>query len=362
MLASDLHLRSAPDARAGQTALPTPDALRQTLPRTADVARSVERARVAVRDILAGRDPRLIVIVGPCSLHDPTEALVYARRLARLAREHRDTLVIAMRCYVEKPRTTLGWKGLVHDPDLDGSGDIARGLSLSRSLLLSISRLGLPCASELLDPIVARYLEDLIAWGSIGARTAQSQPHRELASGYPAPIGVKNTTDGNVQPAIDAVESARAPHSALSIDLLGRPVRQRTPGNPTAHIVLRGGSRGPNCDRETIERSARAVARTERERPILVDCSHGNSGKDHRLQGAVVRRLLADRSPKLAGVMIESNLRAGRQPWRPGDCPRPGLSITDACLGWAATRRLVGEVAETLRGAEVAPRESEILL
>ena len=349
MLATDPLLQHAFDAREELTTLPTPDELRALLPRTGTVARSVERAREGVRDVLAGRDPRLIVIVGPCSLHDPTEALVYARRLARLAREHRDTLLIAMRCYVEKPRTTLGWKGLVHDPDLDGSGDIARGLSLARSLLLAINRLGLPCASELLDPIVARYLEDLMVWGSIGARTAQSQPHRELASGYRAPIGVKNTTDGDVQPAIDAVESARAPHSTLSIDRLGRAVRQRTLGNPSTHIVLRGGRAGPNCDRETIERSARAVAQTGRERPVLVDCSHGNSGKDHRLQEAVAHGLLADRSPRLAGLLIESNLRAGRQSWNPGERPQPGLSITDACIGWTATRRLVSGVARTLR-------------
>lgn len=358
MLAADLQTPSAPDAPADHAALPSPDELRADWPRTEAVARCVERGRTAVRDVLDGRDPRLIVIVGPCSLHDPGETLVYARRLARLAREHRDTLVITMRCYLEKPRTTLGWKGLVHDPDLDGKGDIARGLAVSRALLLEINRLGLPCATELLDPIVARYLEDLIAWGSIGARTAQSQTHRELASGYPAAIGVKNTTDGDIQAAIDAVASARAPHSALSIDCRGRAVAQRTAGNPSAHIVLRGGGRGPNCDRATIERTALAVARTAAERPVLVDCSHGNSGKDHRRQAAVVQGLLDDRSPRLAGVLIESNLRSGRQPWEPGKTPQPGLSITDACLGWAPTRRLVGQLAAALRSVVAARPEA----
>jgi 3-deoxy-7-phosphoheptulonate synthase len=353
MLAAQLPTAVAaatPDGCDAPMPLPSPNAVREALPRSSAAASCVEAGRRALRDVLAGRDDRLVVIAGPCSLHDPSETLVYARRLRRLASENSDALVVAMRCYVEKPRTTVGWKGLAHDPGLDGSGDVARGILLSRALLHEISTLGLPCATELLDPIVARYLEDLVAWGSIGARTAQSQTHRELASGHPAPIGVKNATDGDVQPAIDAVEATRAAHSALTIDANGRAGVRRTPGNASAHIVLRGGRSGPNCDCATIERTADAIARSARERPVLVDCSHGNSRKDHRRQAQVARQLLDRRSPRLAGVLIESNLRAGRQPWRPGERPAPGLSITDACIGWAQTRRLVGQLAEAVRG------------
>jgi 3-deoxy-7-phosphoheptulonate synthase len=337
-------------APASHAALPSPAALRAALPCDDAAARAVARGRAAIADVLAGRDPRWVVIAGPCSLHDPAGTLIYARRLAQLAAAHRDTLVVAMRCYVEKPRTTLGWRGLVHDPDLDGRGDVARGLAVSRALLREINRLGLPCATELLDPIVARYLEDLVAWGGIGARTAQSQTHRELASGHPAPIGFKNATDGDVQPAIDAVAAARAPHTALTIDLQGRAVVHRTPGNAAAHVVLRGGSAGPNHDRATIERAAEAVARHPAERPILVDCSHGNSGKDPARQGGVLRELLAARSPRVAGALLESNLRTGRQSLDPGSRPRVGVSVTDACVGWRETRRLVEQLAASLRG------------
>ena len=333
------------------SALPSPHALRQALPIRPDIARNVERGRSAFRDVLAGRNSRLMVIAGPCSLHDPDEALEYARRLALVARDHSDTLVVAMRTYLERPRTTLGWKGLVRDPDLDGRSDVGRGLRVARELLLDINRLGMPCASELLDPIVARYLDDLIAWGSIGARTAESQTHRELASGFPAPVGVKNGTSGEVQPAIDAVTAARAPHMVLSIDATGQAIAHRTAGNCDAHIVLRGGSRGPNCDRATIERAGDAVARSRAERPVLVDCSHGNSGGDFLRQPAVALELLRPRSPRLAGVLIESNLRSGKQSWSPGEPLATGLSITDSCLGWNRTEGLLRELAEALRRA-----------
>ena len=351
MLAIDLPTPVASTGAAATTALPSPARLREVLPLDAVAAATVGAGRAAIRDVLAGRDPRWIVIAGPCSLHDPAETLRYAALLARVAERHRDALVVAMRCYVEKPRTTLGWKGLVHDPGLDGTGDLARGLALSRALMLEIARLGLPVATELLDPIVARYLEDAVAWGSIGARTAHSQTHRELASGHPAPIGVKNAPDGDVQSAIDAVSAARAEHTALSVDPDGRVAALLTPGNDAAHIVLRGGSAGPNHAADVVQSAGDAIARSDAERGVLVDCSHGNSRKDPTRQPTVARELLTDRPSRLAGVLIESNLRPGRQSWSTGERPEPGLSITDACLGWLETKRLIDEVAAAARRA-----------
>jgi len=355
MLATRFPDAAAPDVAeldltASHTPLPSPAELRAALPLCHDARRSVEKGRRALRDVLSGRDPRLVVIVGPCSLHDRAGALEYARRLQRLALEHSDALVVVMRTYVEKPRTTVGWKGLVNDPRLDGSSDIATGLRTARELLLAINQLGVPCATELLDPIAARYLEDLVAWGGIGARTVESQTHRELASGFPAPVGVKNATDGSVQSAVDAIVAARAPHQTLSIDERGAVAVRRSPGNRHAHVVLRGGRDGPNCDRATLERAAAGVARTREERPVLVDCSHGNSGKDYRRQGDVLTKLLDDRSTRLAGVLLESNLREGRQDAAPGKPPLPGLSITDACIGWDETERLLSTLAQALRG------------
>lgn len=345
------HAAEASGGAGAATPLPSPAELGRRLPLCEAAAHTVDAGRAALRDVLAGRDPRLVVIAGPCGVHDSASTLVYARRLKRLADEHADALVVLMRCYVEKPRTRLGWKGLAHDPDLDGSGDIARGIALSRALLLEISRMGLPCASELLDPVVARYLEDTIAWGSIGARTAHSQTHRELASGHPAPIGVKNAPDGDVQVAVDAVVAARAAHGALTIDETGRVVARRTGGNPDGHVVLRGGTAGPNADRDSIEGAADALGCGPGERPVLVDCSHGNARGDLRRQIEVARSLAADRSPRLAGLLIESHLQQGRQDWTPGTPPRPGLSLTDPCLGWRPTRALLGQLAGAVRRA-----------
>jgi 3-deoxy-7-phosphoheptulonate synthase len=338
-----------PAEQRAERVLPTPLELAQRLPLAGAAAATVARGREALRAILDGRDPRRVAIVGPCSLHEAEGTFEFARRLRTLADELGDELLIVMRTYVEKPRSTVGWKGLVNDPHLDGSCDIAHGLGLAREWMLRISAMGLPCASELLDPLAAPYFADLLTWGGIGARTAESQPHRELASGFPAPVGFKNGTQGDLQGALDAVVAARAPQSAIGLDARGRATVRRLPGNPYAHVVLRGGKHGSNHDAATVERAARALRRDRGGmRPVLVDCSHGNSGKDPALQSvvlqAVLRQLRAgDRS--IAGVLLESHLRPGRQVWRAGEARPTGISITDACIGWDETEQLLRNAA-----------------
>ena len=321
-----------------------------------DAARArVSGTRAAIRDLLHGRDARrLLVVVGPCSIHDPAAALEYAARLARVAARTRDALLVVMRAYFEKPRTTVGWKGLINDPHLDGTCDIPQGLRLARETLLRVNRLGVPCGSELLDPISPQYVADLLAWGSIGARTSQSQTHRELASGVSMPVGFKNGTDGNVEVARDAMIAARHPHSFLGIDADGAAAAVATRGNPDRHLVLRGGDR-PNHGPRDVARAAALVAGEGVARPVLVDCSHGNSGKDHTRQAGVCREVLAQvrgGQGAILGVLLESNLEPGRQDWRPGAPLRYGVSITDACMGWAETEALLEEIA----GAAAARR------
>ncbi len=334
------------------SALPSPAALAQRLPRTPAAAATVERGRSALRDALHGKDPRFVVIVGPCSIHGAGDALDYARRLARLAHELGDVLTLVMRTYFEKPRSALGWKGLISDPHLDGSCDLALGVARAREILCAVNELGVPCASEILDPIVRHYIGDLLAWACIGARTSESQIHREMASGLPLPVGVKNPTSGELAPAVDALLAARSPHRHLGVGADGGFVRVETSGNPDVHLVLRGGARGPNFRPADVARAAQLVAPFALARPILVDCSHGNSGKDPGRQPAVLRALLAQfEAPEtpLLGAMLESHLEAGRQSLVPGAAPAYGVSLTDACLGWDATEALLREAAERLR-------------
>jgi 3-deoxy-7-phosphoheptulonate synthase len=300
-------------------------------------------SRQAVRRIVHGDDGRLLVIVGPCSVHDPRAALEYAGRLATERRRHADELEIVMRVYFEKPRTTVGWKGLINDPDLDGSFRIHEGLRIARNLLLDINRLGLPAAGELLDTLSPQYLSDLLSWGAIGARTTESQVHRELASGASMPIGFKNGTDGNVKVAIDAVLAAAQPHSFLGMHKNGRIAVVRTRGNGDGHVILRGGKQ-PNCDRESISTVTAALSGAGLRPAVVVDASHANAGKDPHRQIAVLDDLeaqIASGSRAVMGVMIESHLVEGRQDFVPGrDDPRvlsPGQSITDACIGWGDT-------------------------
>jgi 3-deoxy-7-phosphoheptulonate synthase len=329
--------------------LPPPRAVKQTLPLSAAAAATVLDGRGAIRDVLHGRDrSRLVVIVGPCSIHDPGVAGEYAERLARVAGATRDALVVVMRTYFEKPRTTVGWKGLLNDPRLDGSCDLPAGLELARSVLLQVNELGLPCASELLDPIAPQYLGDLLSWAAIGARTTESQTHREMASGLSMPVGFKNNTDGDLRVALNAMISARHPHSFLGIDGNGAVAVIQTQGNPDRHIVLRGGERQANYDPATVARAGALIAGEGIARPLLVDCSHGNSSKDYRKQATVCRAVLEQvraGEPRIMGVMLESNLHPGRQDWMPDAPLAHGVSITDACIGWEETEQLLHELA-----------------
>jgi 3-deoxy-7-phosphoheptulonate synthase len=334
--------------------LVAPRELEERFPRSDNAARVIGAARRAICDLLTGRDrDRLLVVVGPCSIHDRAAALEYARRLQRMAEATREELVIVMRTYFEKPRTTVGWKGLINDPHLDGSCDVSTGLELARSILLEINELGVPCACELLDPIAARYVADLVSWAAVGARTSESQPHREMASGLAMPVGFKNGTDGNLQAALNAMVAARHPHRFVGVDADGIASVIGTPGNPYRHIILRGGTGGPNHTAEEIQRTAHLAADDIVTRPIVVDCSHDNSQRDHTRQAQVCREVLAD-APRcrdaLLGVMLESNLHPGRQPWSPGRELAYGVSITDACISWEETEALLYEIAESGRG------------
>lgn len=336
--------------RRRATPLPSPTDLRQRLPLSAALAAQVHTQREAIRAVLDGSDSRLLVVVGPCSLHDPISALEYADRLAALAPEVSDQLLLVMRAYVEKPRTTIGWKGLVYDPQLDGSGDMAGGLELSRRLMLAMLERGLPVATELLQPLVAGYFDDLLGWAAIGARTSESQVHRELVSGLDVPVGFKNGTDGSLSIACDAMRSAAHPHQHFGVDDLGRPALVETDGNPDTHLVLRGGHSGPNHDAASV-----AVARASLEKQgiaarIMVDCSHANSGKDPLRQPAVLRDVLDQRlagDASLRGVMLESHLFDGCQALSTE--LRYGVSITDGCLGWSGTEAMLLEAADRLR-------------
>jgi len=338
--------------------LQPPSAVKRELPLTEAAARTVEGARGAIREVLHARDPkRLVVVVGPCSIHDPEQALEYARRLRPLATAHERELVLLMRTYFEKPRTTVGWKGFLNDPHLDGSCDVAEGIRLGRGLLLQILALGIPCATELLDPVTPQYLADCISWAAIGARTSESQTHREMASGLSMPVGFKNGTDGTVTGAANALISARRPHSFFGVDAEGRASVVQTRGNADIHLVLRGGRDGPNYAPQHVAEAARSVEGEDVARPVMVDCSHDNSAKDHARQGLVVRSILEQvraGQPALMGLLVESNLRPGSQKWTPGARLEPGVSITDACIGFEETEALLAEAAAAVR--EGTPR------
>jgi len=327
-----------------------PNDVKRHLPLSDAAAAVVLAARREIRDVLHGRDRRrVLAIVGPCSIHDPRAALDYAERLQRVAAATRNELLIVMRTYFEKPRTTVGWKGLINDPQLDGSCDLPRGLDLARETLLRINELGVPCASELLDPVIPQYIADLLSWAAIGARTTESQTHREMASGLSMPVGFKNGTDGGLQVALNAMISARHPHRFVGINRDGQVSVIHTAGNPDRHVVLRGGADGPNHRREDIERAATLLAGEAIARPILVDCSHDNSSKDYTRQARVCRETLAmvrAGDARILGVMIESNLHPGQQAWMPDAPLRYGVSITDACIGWEETEALLFEMAE----------------
>ncbi|WP_313201004.1 3-deoxy-7-phosphoheptulonate synthase [Pseudomonas sp.] len=350
MQASNLALPLTQPHAANTTVsqrLPSPHLLKQQMPLSSELAQQVHRHRQAIRAILEGRDERLLVIVGPCSIHDPRSALEYADRLAALSREVDDKLLLVMRAYVEKPRTTVGWKGLAYDPHLDGSDDMHAGIALSRGLMLSMIERGLPIATELLQPMAAGYFDDLLGWAAIGARTTESQIHREMVSGLELPVGFKNGTDGGVGIACDAIRSAAAPHRHFGMDAQGYPAIIETLGNPDTHLVLRGGHKGPNYDANSIAQARQGLAKAGLDARIMVDCSHANSGKDPARQPAVfedvlAQRLAGDRS--IVGVMLEGHLFDGCQALGKGAL-KYGVSITDGCLGWSATETLLREAA-----------------
>jgi len=320
----------------------------------------IAASRDQVRRIVHGLDDRLLVVIGPCSVHEPRSALEYAHRLAEQRAQLDDALAIVMRVYFEKPRTTVGWKGLINDPHLDGTFRINEGLRIARSLLIDINAMGVPAGSELLDTSSPQYMADLLSWGAIGARTTESQVHRELASGFSAAIGFKNSTEGNVRVAIDAVIAAGQPHSFLGVHKSGQIAMVHTAGNPDGHVILRGGARPngarPNHDAASVAQACEALAEAGRQASVMVDCSHGNSGKDHERQPHVVRDVaaqIAGGSRQVSGVMIESHLVAGAQAFKPGSTDRRtlryGQSITDACIGWDESAALLGELAAAVR-------------
>jgi 3-deoxy-7-phosphoheptulonate synthase len=331
----------------------SPDAMRAALPITPRAEATVREARQALRDLLHGRDRgRIAVIAGPCSIHDPEAALEYARRLRDLAAPLAGELVVVMRTFLEKPRTSVGWKGLLNDPDLDGSQDVARGLTLARQLLLDLNELGVPCAAEILDPSTPAYLADLLAWGGVGARTSESQVHRQLASSLPFPVGFKNGTDGGLEVACHAMQAAGAPHRFVGIAPDGGAAVLATRGNPDRHIVLRGGTRGANHGAAQVARAVAEVAGHGIARPVLVDCSHGNSGRDPARQAGVCRdvlRQIRGGRQEILGLMLESQLEPGSQRHAPGGPLAYGVSITDPCIGWNETADLLCEAAEAVK-------------
>jgi 3-deoxy-7-phosphoheptulonate synthase len=333
------------------TRVVSPAQLHAELPATAATRVTVAQTRAALRAILQGTDRRRFAVVGPCSVHDPDAALEYAQRLAALAREVSDVLVLVMRVYFEKPRTTVGWKGLINDPGLDGSFDIERGLRLARGLLVDINALGVPAGTEALDPVTPQYFSDMISWYAIGARTTESQTHREMASGLSAPVGFKNGTDGSLDVAVHAWMAALGRHAFLGIDAAGEVSVVRTCGNPDGHVILRGGQR-PNFDRPSREAAASALAAAGLPVRLIVDCSHGNSGKDPARQPQVFEeavRAMREGGSGVLGAMLESNLHAGSQPLVPGRPLRHGVSVTDACIGWEQTQEIVLRAGEALR-------------
>jgi len=343
---SDLHI-------AREDLLPAPRELHVDLPVGEADAAHIASARAAVQAILRGEDDRLLVIVGPCSIHDVESAFEYAGRLRDFAPGVADALNLVMRVYFEKPRTRLGWKGLIYDPDLDGRGDIGEGLRRARRILLECARLGIPAASEILDLVTPQYYAELLAWGAIGARTVESPLHRQMASALSAPVGFKNSTDGSVQTAVDAILVAAQPHTFPSVSLDGRAMIATSTGNPHGHLILRGSETGPNYDAASVGSAADALTRAGLPPRLIVDCSHGNSGKDYRKQPMVAASLaqqIGGGSFAICGVMLESHLVEGKQTITDNKQNlRYGQSVTDACIGWDETGKVLDSLAAAVR-------------
>lgn len=342
----------------GFTPLITPRALKHKYPLTAQAERTVLAGRQAAQDILHGRDDRLLVVVGPCSIHDYDQAVAYAKRLAALREQVKDRLEVQMRVYVDKPRTTVGWRGYLMDPDMTGANDINKGLEQTRRLMLAVNEMGLPVATELLDPFAPQFLFDLVSWACLGARTTESQTHRVMASAVSAPMGFKNGTGGGIKLAVDAIVAAANPHAFFTVDDDGQACIVHTRGNPDGHVILRGGRGGPNYAPQFVKEAADLMLAAKLSPAVMVDCSHANSGSDHNRQNLVWRDVLHQRQAgqnAIRGVMIESNLSAGKQSI-PADLAalKPGVSVTDACIGWDETEALLQEAYATLGRAVVS--------
>ncbi|MFC4260491.1 3-deoxy-7-phosphoheptulonate synthase [Marinobacter lacisalsi] len=343
---------------ASQEPLITPEALKQEMPLTEKAAATVSQGRQTIYDIMDGKDHRLFVVVGPCSVHDAEAARDYARRLKQLADELSDTLYIVMRVYFEKPRTTVGWKGLINDPHLNDSFDIEQGLHLGRRLLLDIAEIGLPTATEALDPISPQYLQDSISWSAIGARTTESQTHREMSSGLSMAIGFKNGTDGSLDVAVNAMKSVSHPHSFLGIDQQGKVAIIRTRGNQYGHVVLRGGGGKPNYDSVSVALCEQALDKAGLRKSIMVDCSHANSSKDPAIQPLVMQDVahqILEGNQSIQSLMVESNINWGNQPIPENlDDLKYGVSVTDACIDWETTEKALREMRNKLK--DVLPK------
>ena len=341
--------------------IPAPRYFIKELPLTEQMGKQVLEQRAQIRDILHGRDDRMLAIVGPCSIHDPKAAHEYATRLAELADELKRDLLIVMRVYFQKPRTTIGWKGLINDPDIDGEVDIRKGMWLARKVLCDVVGMGLPAATEWLDPITPQYLCDLVSWGAIGARNTESQVHRELASGLSMPIGFKNATDGSVKPAADSCYTAAFEHHFLSINLDGHVIAAETKGNPDCHLVLRGSNHGPNYDAESVAAALRDLHESKAEGPskhgLIIDAAHGNCGKNEVVEAAVVENIaerIAGGERGILGIMMESFLKGGHQAPAPLAQLEYGQSITDSCVPWARSEEVLRKLAQAVNARRAA--------
>lgn len=341
--------------------LSPPAVLKQALPLSGAGSDFIQKSRQEIADIVHGRDPRLLVITGPCSIHDPVSAMDYARRLKQLQLQYKDTLYIVMRVYFEKPRTTVGWKGFINDPHLDDSFDLETGLTKGRRLLLDLVEMELPAATEALDPISPQYLSDLISWAAVGARTVESQTHREMASGLSMPVGFKNGTDGNLNIALNALQSAASGHSFIGINQKGQVSLVQTAGNPDGHVILRGGTK-PNYDEDSVQAALAALRKHGLPEGLVIDCSHGNSSKDHNRQGIVAQSVIEQRikgNKAIIGIMLESHIHAGRQDLVDGKAELYGVSVTDACIDWASTAGLLAELDQQLSSQEASQEPSQ---
>ncbi len=331
----------------------TPAQLKAEFPLTAAQEAQIAESRQTIADIIAGRDPRLLIVCGPCSIHDPEAALDYARRFKALSEEVRDSLYLVMRVYFEKPRTTVGWKGLINDPHMDGSFDIETGLKIARGLLVDLVAMGLPLATEALDPNSPQYLGDLFSWSAIGARTTESQTHREMASGLSMPVGFKNGTDGSLATAINAMRAASMPHRFVGINQAGQVCLLKTKGNPDGHVILRGG-KAPNYGPEDVAKCEKEMEQAGLRPSLMIDCSHANSSKDYRRQPGVAESAIAqikDGNTSITGLMIESNIHEGNQSSeQPRDEMKYGVSVTDACISWETTQTLLREIHNDIKG------------